>query len=368
MDRLPLHRAMIQSIQILRFAAALWVALYHAQSFSFFPHLPGWLRAVAGAGFAGVDIFFVISGVIMALATQDLAGGARQSAQFLATRFARIYTGWWPALLLYLGGLHAMGALPSDANLLSSALLYPANFSHHISAVIWTLVYELYFYLLVGASLLLPLRWRNRALAGWAVAIAVLVLYYAATGRYRPDMFSQATQLVWFYAAPLVLEFFGGYFLYRFVQRRPQQRWYSWLLASALLCAAAAYYSHTAKLYEPGIVGFFHWPERALLIGAAACALVAAALLAPLPDGRMLRFLARLGDYSFAIYLLHLLVFQLVQRALALLAPELQHRSLQLAAVLLLLIALSALYYHAVEHPIYRACRRRIARWAAPKP
>lgn len=359
---------MIQSIQILRFAAALWVALYHAQSFSFFPHLPAWLRAVAGGGFAGVDIFFVVSGVIMALATKDLSGGVRPTAQFLATRFARIYTGWWPAMLLYLAGLHAIGALPGEVNLLSSALLYPANFSHHINAVIWTLVYELYFYLLIGASLLLPLRWRNRALAAWAVTIALLVLYYAATGRYRPDMFSQATPLVWFYAAPLVLEFFGGYFLYRFVQRHPQQRWYGWLLASALLCAGAVYYSHTASLHAPGIVGFFHWPERALLIGAASCALVAAALLAPLPDGRMLRFLARLGDYSFAIYLLHLLVFQLAQRALASLAPELSHRSGQLLGVLLLLTLLSALYYHAIEHPIYQTCRRRIARWAGRAP
>lgn len=359
---------MIQSIQLLRFAAALWVALYHAQSFSFFPQLPAWLRAVAGGGFAGVDIFFVISGVIMALATQNLRGGARQSAQFLATRFARIYTGWWPALLLYFVGLYALGALPADVNLLSSALLYPANFSHHINAVIWTLVYELYFYLLIAASLLLPLRWRNRALAAWTLVIALLVLYYAASGRYQPEMFSQATQLVWFYAAPLVLEFFGGYFLYRLLQRHPQQRWYWWLLASALLCAAAVYYSHTATLHAPGIVGFFHWADRALLIGTAACALVAAALLAPLPNSPALRWLARLGDYSFAIYLLHLLVFQLVQRALASLAPDLPYRSLQLLAVLLLLTALSALYFHAVEHPIYQACRRRIARWAAPKP
>lgn len=329
---------MIQSIQILRFAAALWVALYHARTYSFFPELPGWLRAIAEGGFVGVDIFFVISGVIMALATSNTPTGLRPSAQFVATRFARIYTGWWPAMLLYVVGLQALGAMPPDVNLLSSALLYPANFSLHINAVIWTLVYELYFYLVIGASLLLPKLWRDRALAGWAMVIVALVLYYAATGRYRPDMFSQATPLVWFYAAPLVLEFFAGYFMYRFLQRYPQQRWYAWLLASALL------------------------------VGSATTALVAAALLLPTPQHRAWQLLARLGDYSFAIYLLHLLLFQVVQRATTSLALDIPHRSLSLLLVLAVLVALSALYYHAIEHPLYQACRRAIARWVARTP
>ncbi|MCD2166937.1 acyltransferase family protein [Comamonas koreensis] len=359
---------MIQSIQILRFAAALWVALYHAQSFSFFPHLPKWLRAIAEGGFVGVDIFFVISGVIMALATTNTPSGPRPAAQFVATRFSRIYTGWWPAMLLYVLGLQALGAMPPDVNLLSSALLYPANFSLHINAVIWTLVYELYFYLLIGASLLLPKPWRDRTLAAWGLVIVALVLYYAASGRYRPDMFSQATQLVWFYAAPLVLEFFAGYFVYRWLQRHPQQRWWAWLLTSALLCAAAVYYSVTATLYAPGIVGFFHWPERALLVGAAATALVGAALLLPAPRHAAWRLVAKLGDYAFAIYLLHLLVFQLAQRFTTSMALEIPHRSLSLLLVLAALVALSALYYHAIEHPIYQACRRAIARWGAPKP
>jgi peptidoglycan/LPS O-acetylase OafA/YrhL len=359
---------MIQSIQILRFAAALWVALYHARTYSFFPELPAWLRAIAEGGFVGVDIFFVISGVIMALATTNTPTGLRPSAQFVATRFARIYTGWWPAMLLYVVGLQALGAMPADVNLLSSALLYPANFSLHINAVIWTLVYELYFYLLIGASVLLPKPWRDRALAAWAVAIIALVLYYAATSRYRPAMFAQATPLVWFYAAPLVLEFFAGYFMYRWLQRHPQQRWYAWLLASALLCTIAVYYSLTATLYAPGVVGFFHWPERALLVGAAATALVGAALLLPAPQNRAWRLLTQLGDYAFAIYLLHLLVFQLVQRAITSTALEISHRSLSLLLVLVVLVALSALYYHAIEHPIYQACRRAIARWTATKP
>ena len=35
-------------------------------------------------------------------------------------------------------------------------------------------------------------------------------------------------------------------------------------------------------------------------------------------------------------------------------------------AVLLLLIAFAALYHHAIERPLYQACRRQIARWLGP--
>ena len=103
-------------------------------------------------------------------------------------------------------------------------------------------------------------------------------------------------------------------------------------------------------------------------MGAAATALVGAALLLPAPRHAAWRLLAKLGDYAFAIYLLHLLVFQLAQHSITSMALEIPHRAFSLLLVLAALVALSALYYHAIEHPIYHACRRAIARWAAPKP
>lgn len=358
---------MIQSIQMLRFAAAMWVAVYHAQLWGWFPHAPSWFQAIAAGGYAGVDIFFVISGVIMALGTARSAHGIRAASQFALTRFGRIYTGWWPVMGISLLALVAIGNLPADVNLLSSALLYPSNFSLHISNVIWTLVYELYFYLLVAASLLLAPPWRQRAMAALAGGIAVMVLHFWVTGRYAPDAFDRATLLLWFYAAPLVLEFFAGYFLYLLVQRFPRQHWGWWLVAAAVLAGMAAYVAWFHSSHAPGMSGFFHWPERALWAGSAAVALVGAALLAPVPRSPGLQSLqhglGRLGDYSFAIYLLHPLVLLLAGRALQALGWQALPRAGAAVAVLLLLVAFAALYHHSIERPLYQACRRQIARW-----
>jgi len=361
---------MIQSIQMLRFAAAMWVAVYHAQLWGWFPHAPSWLQAIAAGGYAGVDIFFVISGVIMALGTARSAHGIRAASQFALTRFGRIYTGWWPVMGISLLALVAIGSLPADVNLLSSALLYPSNFSLHISNMIWTLVYELYFYLLVAASLLLAPPWRQRAMAALAGGIAVMVLHFWVTGRYAPGAFDRATLLLWFYAAPLVLEFFAGYFLYLLVQRFPRQHWGWWLLAAAVLAGMAAYVAWFHSPHAPGMSGFFHWPERALWAGSAAVALVGAALLASVPRSPGLQSLqhglGRLGDYSFAIYLLHPLVFVLAGRALQALGWQALPRAGAAVAVLLLLVAFAALYHHSIERPLYQACRRQIARWLGP--
>ena len=357
---------MIPYIQVLRFGAAMWVAIYHAKNWSYFPQLPRWMQAAVEGGYAGVDIFFVISGVIMALVTSDSPSGAKPAAQFVLTRFARIYTGWWPALLLFYVSLTLISALPATVDMLASTLLYPSNFTFHISSVIWTLVYELYFYLIVGASLLLPKRWRDAALALAGLVVLTVVLRHWLAGNYAPANLGSATFITWFFAGPIVLEFFAGYFLYRWLHKKPRQDWRIWAAATIVLAAIATYVGRVTMVQGTSLAEFYYWAERAFFIGLAACALVGTALLAPSFKGRTLPWLARLGDYSFAIYLLHPLLYTLVHKPLQWINPANSHRSLMMLAVLLVLLAVSALYYRYIEHPIYQACRRRIRQWLGP--
>ncbi|GAB2482777.1 acyltransferase [Comamonas humi] len=359
---------MLQHIQILRFAAAMWVALLHVQGLPFFAQLPPLLQQVAAGGYAGVDIFFVISGVIMARSTAGMPHGWRAALRFGLVRFSRIYTGWWPALLLFVAVLGAAHRLPPNVGLLASALLYPTNFTHHISPVIWTLVFELYFYALIAASLLLPPAWRDRVLGLLFAALVLSIGYHHAQQRFAPEMFEQAGWLLMLYASPLVAEFLLGYFLYRFVQVRPRQRWGLWATAAVALGACAVVYAQRFVVYEPGLSGFFHWPERALLIGTAATALVGMALALAEPRSRVLLALARLGDYSFAIYLLHMLVYWCLALLWAALPAALQLRGPMTLLALALVVLASALYYHWVEHPLYLLCRNQISRWLAPRP
>ena len=359
---------MIQYIQMLRFGAAMWVAVYHAKNADFFPALPHWLQLLVAGGYAGVDIFFVISGVIMALSTQNTPAGPRAASQFVLTRFARIYTGWWPAMLVFYVVLRSLNALPPHVDMVASTWLYPSNFTHHISAVIWSLVFELYFYLLIGLSLLLPPKRRDVAMATLAAAMLGICVYFYTQGRFAPERFGEATTLMWFYASPLVLEFFAGYFLYRLLHRYPRQDWRLWLIATALLAGYAAYFALNKAVYEPGLAGFFHWPERALFIGSAACALVGTALLLPQPRTATMQRLAHWGDYSYAIYLLHPLVLVAIGHGLHQLNLANPHRGVTTLVALLLIFLVSAAYYRFVEHPLYQACRRHINQWFTPRP
>jgi peptidoglycan/LPS O-acetylase OafA/YrhL len=88
---------MLINVQFLRFAAAMLVVFYHTSSRVRDAGVDqGALFSVSQAlGFAGVDVFFVISGFIMAHTTGS-ASGLRAGWSFARRRVARIYSGYWP--------------------------------------------------------------------------------------------------------------------------------------------------------------------------------------------------------------------------------------------------------------------------------
>src|SRR6516162_6435510 len=86
----------IDGIQYLRAVAALMVVAHHARHY--FPQGDQW----STFGSRGVDIFFVISGFVMAHSTQGYRADANrrfQSERFLAKRFIRVVPLYWLALL-----------------------------------------------------------------------------------------------------------------------------------------------------------------------------------------------------------------------------------------------------------------------------
>ena len=82
----------IWSLQALRFWAALSVVMFHAYSTTehFTGHFGVFGMNGAIFGRAGVDIFFVLSGVIISLTSRGLSAG-----QFAARRAQRILPLYW---------------------------------------------------------------------------------------------------------------------------------------------------------------------------------------------------------------------------------------------------------------------------------
>lgn len=276
------------NIQALRAVAALWVALHHA-----FPHyiaMGGHSPALVAAGklgFAGVDIFFVISGFVVALTTTDKPRGKASAVRFIRNRAARIYLGYWPflALMFAINFSYSPATLPSTPLLQSVLLLEPKD-HRNILPVAWSLTYELYFY-----ALFIPLLWcPTQRLAHYVLAVFLLILFRNLCIPLKP--FSP----IRFFTSPFLLEFCAGALLYyyrAFFLKR--QHGMIALMGIAGGFAVGVHY------------GFTSGPKRVYSFGIAACCLVwLFLLLGTHPLCRAPKPWARMGDASYTLYLCHL--------------------------------------------------------------
>lgn len=171
----------LRSVQILRAVAACSVVGLHAYG----PTIPGQI-SVVHFGAAGVDLFFVISGFIMATVARGKTAG-----EFLIDRALRIYPLWWLAALPWL--LVGTHSLPK---LVSTLTLWPAftgGFYGPALGVGWTLTFEMMFYVAIALALL------TRPI--------VPLLIYAVL---LPLTFIINISVVNFLGSPMVLEFLLG--------------------------------------------------------------------------------------------------------------------------------------------------------------
>ncbi len=277
-------------VQVMRAVAALAVALLHTL------HDVGMLYPGHTAPpqlQAGVDIFFVISGLIMVYASHPGWGQEGAAAAFLQRRIARILPLYWATTLLFLcvstllpGALNS--AAPGMAEILASFAFLPWMRSDGLLVPVyslgWTLNYEIFFYAVFAVAL----ASRSRAVP-MLVALMIGALVVAGL-LLRP---TAAPLVVW--TSPLMLEFLFGVALG--VMRLRGVALPAWL--RALLFAAGA------ALLAGDVLAA--WAGRAVAWGLPAALLMAGVVLGPEPrlNGRLARLAVLLGDASYALYLLH---------------------------------------------------------------
>lgn len=149
-----------QTIQALRLVAAASVALTHATFYIKTRVDP--TTSIWGTGSQGVQIFFVISGFVMALSSGAISGKLANWNAFILRRLARIAPLYWLMNLAKLATLiilpSAVFAKPDISNILLSLLFIPSRNENGLIetfyGVGWTLNFEMFFYLLVAACLL----------------------------------------------------------------------------------------------------------------------------------------------------------------------------------------------------------------------
>ena len=167
-------------IQALRFVAAMLVVLAHSTAMvNERMHLDMFKWR---AGWSGVDIFFVISGFVMAISSGPLIPRANGWKIFITRRLIRIVPLYWVATTLKLATIIALPALALDSplelwNTIASYLFIPtfddkSLLDAPLLKVGWTLNYEMFFYAIFTLALFLGKSPLKFTAAIFAIAVA----------------------------------------------------------------------------------------------------------------------------------------------------------------------------------------------------
>ncbi len=178
------HLPRLASIEAGRAFAATIVVLYHVDKY-YFASAKYWPDAIfAGLfsfGHAGVEFFFVLSGLIITMAHANDIGRPGRVGNFFKNRVARIFPLYWLCLALMIAELLLAPGYSRrlDAgSILASVLLIGPDPHAALLFVGWTLFHEMLFYALFGLAI-----WRPGLglplLAIWLLAAALLPQFCA---------------------------------------------------------------------------------------------------------------------------------------------------------------------------------------------
>ena len=359
----------LRGLDGLRGLAISLVLLYHGWTFRGTGDVGAAIDTVRAIGWAGVDVFFVLSGFLITGILVETKGQPRSWRSFLIRRGLRIFPLYYAVLVLLVAAglvLARAGATSGAAGELVRGLdhvwvnfLYLTNFA--VAAwgedrvpldTAWSLAIEEQFYLVYPAIVLLcSRRGLARALLGMVIAAPVL----------RVLVFELGPEPV---LGPYVLPFcrmdalaIGG--LVRLAYGGPAPAWLAALRRSAPLLGAAA------------VAVLLAWSRKDLrfvAVGYTLSAVAAAALLVRLLaslEGSLLRrvlesrALVYMGRVSYAVYLFHLIARTVVAWGLGHVFPREEiggtaYCAAQLLGMSLLAIGAATASFYLFERPILR--------------
>ena len=328
----------LYSIQFLRFVAAIAVANHH---FLYTLSLATGSEQHILLGAAGVDVFFVISGVVIGLCIQT-----NSFSEFMARRAIRIFPMLWIGTIFYImvmrrAAVSNFGGRPMEV--IHSLILWPSSDPnwYPIYPPSWTLQYELAFYILAGLTIALS-RVNRIALCG------VLILFIGGFNFPRPTIFGAQPG---YYSTTPFLEFCAGLAISVLVQRRARLPKMAGLLS---IIAAVAMLAASDVSRDGNQISVITWgvPGALLVIGFLAF------------DNEKWfsnRFVALGGDASFAIYMTHLGVIQLIFYYGNLFNYPMGTHPIAFIVMTIPIIALFGVVVHVtLERPILRRLRKVI--------
>ena len=264
------------------------------------------------AGLGGVDLFFVISGFIMVWVAGDATPGWRNAFKFLFARVTRIYPLWW----LFAGAMAAYFWISSgvpwdrellaqlgvdgEAHLIKSFFLIPHD-ALPVLTLGWTLMHEMYFYIVFAFVLVLPRDYRGPVLMTWAI----IVFSAMVTG--RTDFYASTFASLALY--PMTLEFLMGAGIGWIVKSGANR-----LAIPALVIGIGMFAIGMLTINFTSLDNALPI-QRTLVFGPASALILYAVAVLEIRRERAAWArpqLVRLGDWSYSLYLGHLLAISAV--------------------------------------------------------
>ncbi len=338
-------RQRIDQLQMLRFGAAFAVVLFHLGDSARRDF--GFAQNYFKIGGVGVDIFFVLSGFVIAYSARPERG----ALYFFVRRIARIVPLYWFLTL----GIAAVALLAPKllnsthldlANLLRSLLFIPYERQDgQIMPLLflgWTLNYEMFFYAVFGLSLLI------RPYSPLYSCVPILALVALGSGLRESD-----STLVRFYTNPIMINFVLGVLLFMIWQKAGEISIATWQRRGFVVLAVVL-----------SILGFAidTGAFQVIVHGLSAALLVAAVLVAGAPKGTLAGVLLLLGNASYSLYLSHPYVLQGVSKLIGA-GHSWYVVAMGLTAAAVAAVGLSLALYFIIELP----GQRLLLQWWDPK-
>ena len=351
----------IDGLQVLRAIAVILVVWCHAGQLlgdTGTPSLPA-------LNVFGIDIFFVISGFILSLVVlrERRRPGLAPTADFMKRRLIRIYPIYWFVALLMLARLALSNNLFQSnylpAFLLMPSLHYPGD--RLIMGYSWTMMFEMFFYLLLGLLLLKTVKWAVPSL----IALLTLSVTIGA--------FVSILHPIWIVAGnPILLEFVFGALLSLLYASIGQRR----TAGIALTCIGVVASILLQMLNPPAIASGFQmiWVDQGVFLRVATWGVLALVIVAgvvfwsPSMKSTLGKWAVLLGNASYSTYLVSALGLEFSARlfvklshpAVRSLANRIAFETFMLTAVM----ALGFVCYILVEKPLLRALQNKFLRKA----
>ncbi|WP_294351754.1 acyltransferase [Providencia sp.] len=302
----------ILSIHHLRGIAAISVIFFHFRSILNNTYVQQDLGTILfGSGAFGVDMFFMISGFIIALSTERTTS----SLIFAVRRFFRIYPAF---IVVFLIGVFTVYKSYSSDELLKSIVFIHRNyentspgFGFNILGPAWTLGYEIYFYLIFMISM--AVSWKHRVIITSISLISPIIILQiifsgliSFSGDASPKIPTDyyAYPALRFIGSPILVEFAIGmalYSIYKRINIKLSANVSLFLLSISILTFLTFYFNKNLSSF--GMYGFGFW-SLFLIIG-----FLVYDKSIGFKDNLLLNFL---GDISYSIYLSHYIIIQLL--------------------------------------------------------